>query len=205
MRKRVLPTLAVLCAAAIATAAIEIDPDARYTLSTIDQIPTKQQITTAFGGSDQHALDELVAIAGAPDTTVDPLQGVDAGIKLRAIHALAKYCVASPCAAADPAHAAVAQVVGATRTATSGSQVLFLRAAVETLGAMRVSTDAPTLWPLLDHPSRDIRAATARALRDLCNNQAIPPLRARYSAEMTDQVKLAISEALRILGQCSNL
>ena len=103
------------------------------------------------------------------------------------------------------AHTSVATVITATATAHDGSQVLLLRAAIETLGTMRVSSDASTLQPLLDHPSRDIRAATARALRDLCNNQAITPLRARYSVEMTDQVKLAISEALRILGQCSNM
>ena len=84
-----------------------------------------------------------------------------------------------------------------------GSPVLLLRAAIETLGPMGVASDVGVLVPLLDHISRDIRAATARALRDLCNTQAITPLRVRYAKEQTDQVKLAISEALRILDQCT--
>ena len=46
------------------------------------------------------------------------------------------------------------------------------------------------------------RLRPIRALRDLCNSSAVFPLRTRYTAETTDQVKLAISEALRILGQC---
>ena len=163
---------------------------------TIDTVPTKQQINDAFGSNDP--LPSLVAIATGTATDSDTI-----AIRLRAIHALAKYCATTPCTVGDPAHQAVAAVLPAAQPATSGSPVLVLRAAIETLGTMKVPTDVSTLVPLLDHPSRDIRAATARALRDLCNTQAITPLRTRYSSEMTDQVKLAISEALRILGQCS--
>jgi HEAT repeat protein len=82
---------------------------------------------------------------------------------------------------------------------------LLLRAAVEALGIARTGNpdDVPRLVPYLDHPSRDIRAATARALRDMCNTGAIVPLRTRYQNEQVDQVRLAISTALRDLGQCS--
>jgi len=198
--RAIVVALLLTCAVAIATGTTSLDLDEQNTLTAIDTVPTKPQLDSVFDNA-QNALQKLTSIANDPDPTAD------IGIRLRAIHALAKYCVATPCVANDVAHQSVASVVSATATATAhdGSQVLLLRAAIETLGAMRVSGDAPTLWPLLDHPSRDIRAATARALRDLCNNQAVTPLRARYSVEMTDQVKLAISEALRILGQCSNM
>jgi len=76
-----------------------------------------------------------------------------------------------------------------------------LRATIEALGVLRVPDDVTLLVPQLNHPSRDIRAATARALRDLGNTQAIVPLRARYDQDQVDQVKVAISDALRVLGQ----
>ena len=193
--KHVLAVLLLAGTVAIATGNTGLPTSVQNALTTIDTVPTKAQLDDAFTKSAQPPLQTLSAIAGDP--------AADVGVRLRAIHALAKYCSASPCASSDLAHQSVLDVIVATRLATSGSQVLLLRAAIETLGPMRVSGDVAILNPLLDHPSRDIRAATARALRDLCNPQAISPLRIRYSGETTDQVKLAISEALRILGQCS--
>lgn len=184
---------------AVATGTVNLSPQIKNTLTTIDVVPTKPQLDSAFG-SEQNALSQLAQIA-----TDDALDGDSVAVRLRAIHALAKYC-GSPCSTSDVAHQAVSQVIAELSTPdtpTTGSPVLILRAAIETLGSMRVASDVSTLLPLLIHPSRDIRAATARALRDLCNPQAITPLRTRYNDETTDQVKLAISEALRILGQCS--
>jgi len=197
--KRTLVIVTLVGAAAVATGAVMLDDDARNTLTPIDSVPTKQQIDSAFDNNSQTALTSLASIA------TDSQGEFDIGMRLRAIHALAKYCGAPPdvpCANNDLAHQSVAAVITLTRTETMGSGVLILRAAIETLGGMKISSDVSTLIPLLEHPRRDIRAATARALRDLCNTQAITPLRARYSVESTDQVKLAISEALRILGQC---
>jgi hypothetical protein len=197
--KRALAIVLVVAAVAVATGNTSLPVQVQNTLTTIDVVPTKQQITSAFGTDDQGAKQHLASIATDPDPA-------NVGIRLRAIHALAKYCgspPSTPCAEGDLAHQSVASVITANRMATTGSPVLILRAAIETLGTMKVDSDVSTLVPLLDHTSRDIRAATARALRDLCNPQAITFLRARYSAETTDQVKLAISEALRILGQCA--
>lgn len=165
-------------------------------LTPIDSVPTRSQIDFAFGDSTT-ALTKLGALA--VDSTAD------AGIRLRAVHALAKYCgdLTTPCAATDVAHERLTELIGVTKMATAGTPLLMLRAAVETLGPMRVSSDVGVLVPLLGHASRDIRASTARALQDLCNTQAINPLRAQYSHEQVEQVKLAISEALRILAQCS--
>jgi hypothetical protein len=190
---------AVLVAAtvAIATGNAALQQTATNTLTTIDTVPTRQQIDFAF---ENQALSNLTTIA----TEV----GGDVGIRLRAIHALAKYCSASPCTTNDVAHDALKTVIDTNAHEPSGSQVLLLRAAIETMGAMRVSSDATYLLDqsLLDHPSRDIRASTARALQEICNsNPAVGnALRFRYSHELTEQVKLAISEALRILGQCTS-
>jgi HEAT repeat protein len=182
--------LFVALAAAIAAAATTLTQPVQNTLTTIDSVPSKKQLDNVFSGD---ALTSLSAIAKDTDE--------DIGIRLRAIHALAKYC--GPCTDADVAHASLYDLITDLRDETSGSSVLLLRAAIETIGALHVDTDHVVLEQLLDHPSRDVRAATARALRDLCNTAAITPLRIRYTSESTEQVKLAISEALRVLGQCS--
>ena len=195
---------AIVCAGAVAAAtgsATNLSPKAQNLLTTIDSVPTKDQIDDAFEDDPQQAKQNLAAIATDSDPSPDAIS-----IRLRAIHALAKYCGApptTPCTASDLAHQSVTAVIAANPNANTGSDALILRAAIETLGAMKVSADVTVLTPLLSNPSRDIRAATARALRDLCNTQAISALRERYNPEPTLQVKLAISEALRILDQCS--
>jgi len=187
-----LAALLVAYAAALATGATVLPQPVQNTLTTIDSVPTKPQLDAVFKG-EAAALMNLSTIA--KDTTED------IGIRLRAIHALSKYC-GSPCTSDDLAHQSLSILIADEREETAGSSVLLLRAAIETIGVLHVSTDVDVLVPLLDHGSRDVRAATVRALRDLCNTQAIIPLRARYTAESTEQVKLAISEALRVLGQC---
>lgn len=194
--KAIIVTIIVGALAAMASGtSVPLSSQAQNTLTTIDTVPTRQQIDSAFGNQPQVALAKLSSIASD--------QGTDVGIRLRAIHALAKYCPATPCTADDLAHQSLVQLITNTRDETTGAQLLLLRAGVETIGMMRVTADVNLLTSLLDHPSRDIRASTAKALQDLCNTQAIPPLRVRYARESSEQVKLAISEALRILGQCS--
>jgi hypothetical protein len=192
---------AVVVAATVAIAsgntALE---EPQNTLTPIDTVPTRQQLDFAFKNSADTPLENLSTLA----TEV----GANVGVRLRAIHALAKYCSASPCTASDAAHAPLVTVIDANAHESTGSQVLLLRAAIETMGAMRIETDADYLLrqSLLDHPSRDVRAATARAFQEICSsNPAVSnSLRFRYSHELTEQVKLAISEALRILGQCTS-
>lgn len=192
----IIATSLVGALAAIASGdTIALSSQVQNTLTTIDTVPTRQQLDSAFGNQPQVALQSLSSLAGD--------NGTDVGIRLRAIHALAKYCAASPCTTSDVAHQSLTTLISQTRTETAGAPLLVLRAGIETLGMMRVAADVDTLVPLLDHSSRDIRASTAKALADLCNTQASSPLRVRYARETSEQVKLAISEALRILGQCS--
>ncbi len=164
------------------------------TLTPIDSLPSSQQINTAFNNSPTEALANLQQIA-------NPTSFVDRGVQIRAVRALIHYCATTPCGLSDPAHVALTNVAGRYRDARSGSDLLVLRAAIESLGLLQVPGDWSLLTDQLQHPSRDIRAAAARALRDLGNTRAIVPLRARYNIEGTEQVKIAISDALRVLGQ----
>lgn len=192
--KSIATAIGIAALVAIASGATPIPQQATNALTPIDTVPTRQQLDNAFS-TPSNALDSLAALA--TDTSSD------VGVRLRAIHALAKYCASAPCVDTDVAHQSLSTVIADNRNETTGSPLLLLRAAVETIGVMRVNGDLALLQPLLDHPSRDVRAATARALEDLCNSNAVAPLRIRYTQEGTEQVKLAISEALRILEQCS--
>ncbi len=193
-RKRIATHFLLAALAFVATATggtVQLPPQVQQALTSIDSVPTPGQLDTVFTTHAQ-ALTQLSTIA------LDG--GTDIGIRLRAIHALTKYCT-PPCADTDTAHQALTQLITANRTQPIGAELVMLRGAIEAIGPQRVPGDVTILTGLLDHPSRDIRAATAHALRDLCNISAINPLRVRAENETTEQVKLAINEALRILGQ----
>jgi hypothetical protein len=169
------------------------------TLTAIDAVPTPFEIDQGFVDP-TNALANLASIATDPTATAVAPDGV--GIRIRALHALASYCTA-PCADGYPAHQALVQFITANHDDSAGTTIVKLRGAIEALWPHRVGTDLYLLVSLLSHPSRDVRAATAHALRDLCNTQAIAPLRTQQGQETSDQVKLAISEALRVLSQPS--
>lgn len=167
-------------------------------LTPIDSVPSSQQITKAFNDNSTDALAGLRQLANPPVGTF-----VDRGVQLRSVRALIHYCATTPCPESDPAHTTLVEIASSEvyQLARTGSDVLVLRAALEALGALQVPSDYVLIGKQLQHPSRDIRAAAARALRDLGNTQAIPDLRARYNVEQVEQVKTAISDALRVLGQ----
>jgi hypothetical protein len=200
MKRGLIATVLVALAVALAAGATTLTQPVQNTLTTIDSVPTKTQLDFVFSGD---ALTNL--------STIAQNSGEDTGIRLRAIHALAKYCPdppsTAPCTQDELAFQTLSGLITASREETAGENLLLLRAAIETTGTLPLTATVneqvvDVLIGLLDHQSRDVRAATARALRDLCNTQAVTPLRVRYTAESTEQVKLAISEALRVLGQC---
>jgi HEAT repeat protein len=166
----------------------------RFALTPIDSQPTTQQLNLVHNNSEEEALDNLQDIALGDDS-------IDTGVRLRAVRALTQYCK-SPCGTHE-AHGTLAQliVLPKYRDARAGRDLLVLRATIESIGVLRVVDDMDLLLPFLQHASRDIRAATAHALRDLGNTQAITPLRARYLVEDVPQVQNALSDALRVLGQ----
>jgi HEAT repeat protein len=182
--KRVLGIIAI---AAIAQADAPAPPPPA--LSAIDSVPTKSQLDVVFGTP------SLPGVLAYVQDMQDP------GARLRAIHALVQYC-AAPCGDLDPAHAPLVQILTDNANALAGSDLLVLRAAIESLGPMQDLNDLDQLKSFLNHPSRDVRATTALALGDLCNTNAIQYLHTRLQNEGVDQVRLAISSALRALNQC---
>ncbi len=193
----------MLAAFAFATAAhgdaTMLSVQAQNILTAIDAVPSPAEIDQDFNDPTA-ALTSLADIATDPNATAADADGI--GIRIRTLHALTGYCSA-PCADTDTAHQALVTFITANQSDQTGTTIVMLRGAIEALGPQRVGTDLDLLVPLLSHPSRDIRAATAHALRDLCNTDAITYLRTQQGQETADQVRLAISEALRVLSQPS--
>jgi hypothetical protein len=186
--RRALPLAALLVAAMLVTArsdTAQLAPPVAAALTPIDTVPSKAELDQVFGQQAQPALIPI-ALSGP---------GSDVGIQLRAIRALTHYPGATT-------HDALVTLLQRYQAASTGSDLLLLRAAIEALGLLQTAADLDQLVPFLEiEASRDLRATTAHALRDLGNPAAIEPLRARYRRERTAQVRLAISEALRVLGQ----
>ncbi len=177
---------------------------ARDALTPIDTQPNTTYLDTVFSNNTAMTLRALALDVDGTN---------DFGVQLRAIRTLVTYCPPAsvgPCGVGTIAHDTLAQIVdayGSSGTATP-KDMLRLRAAVEALGiagrTAGLDADVPRIDQFLNHPSRDIRTATAKALGSLCNTQAIVPLRVRLQSEQIPQVQLAISAALRDLGtgQC---
>ena len=157
------------------------DPQVVEQLSGIDYVPSRGSLDDALGDA---ALADLIAIArGEGDE--------DAGLRIRAYRALALYPAPETAAALREAVAEHADV--------AGLDTLYLRAAMGSLARVDGPDAVPSLGPMLDHPSRDVRAAAAAALGQTGAEEAIPVLRARLPLESVLQVRLAIADALRAL------
>ncbi|HET9992319.1 MAG TPA: HEAT repeat domain-containing protein [Kofleriaceae bacterium] len=197
------PIALALFAGGVAAGSTQLPQPVQLALTQIDSVPSQLELDTAFSDH-QAAMQGLAAIAtdnGATDSA-------SRNARLHAISALSKYC-ASPCddgsgsGSANSAHQALISIIQDMNGESVGFNAVVLRAAIEALGPQRVGNDLDLLVSQLANPSRDIRAAVAHSLRDLCNTQAIVPLRQQQQAEASDQVKQAITEALRVLGQGS--
>ena len=169
----------------------QLSDAALHALTMIDRVVTKTELIAAFGAQDTATA--LVALAADPST--------DVGVRLRAIRALPLFC-SSPCSGTSIHTTLLALLSGPS---TGGPSVLLKRAALEALGAAKSGDlgDVSSIAAFLNHSSRDLRAAAASSLRVLCNTQALTPLRSRYQIEPFEQVRLAISEALRDLPNCA--
>ena len=159
------------------------DPRVVELLSGIDFVPTRAALDAALGAG---AESQLIAIArGSAEEAADP------GVRIRAYRALSLY----PGAAIESElRAAIVEHSGGTEV-----DMLYLRAAVDSLVALAGPTAVDDLVPLLDHASRDVRASAAFGLGDTGSEDAVPPLRDRLAVEQVGQVRLAIAEALREL------
>jgi hypothetical protein len=195
--------VAITCAGALGLGALatadtlQLTAPMTHVLTMIDALPSSEQIDAVHGGREQ-ARENLQAIA-LGTAIVAGETGVDPGIQIRAVRALPQYC--DGLCGTSAAHDTVVELASIPRyrDARRGSDLLVLRAAIETLGVMRVPEDLDLLVPYLGHPSRDIRAAAALALGDLGNPDAIEPLKGRERVEQVGQVSQAIAHALRLL------
>ena len=193
--RTLLAAAVLLCALPAAGQMASVPAEVVDALTQIDNAPSTDTLNDMFP-TPQAALDNLRQIA--IDSTAL------FGVQLRAIRALPAYCP-SPCTD-SPVRDTLLSLIGSySRTMHGPQDILRLRAAVEALGATRsaLASDVALLRPLLDDLSRDVRATTVRALRNLCNQDAITPLSMHYQSEKTEQVKHEIYDALRDLLQCT--
>lgn len=193
MRVWLVPVL--LLASTLKADTLPLDQKELEAMTPIDGLPSSAALDAVFGGGQTVA--SLQEIALSTDPTVD------FGVQLRAIRTLPTYCpTTAPCS--GTAHDTLVQLVAAYEliAVPTPRDLLRLRATIEALGLAGVPDDEALLAGFLDHISRDVRATTAKALGTLCNTRAIQPLRTRSAAELSLQVKLAISAALRDLANC---
>lgn len=153
-------------------------------LSGMANSPSKTRIDLVMG---ETAVEDLIAIAN--DTSADS----DPGLKIRAFSALRHF---GNTADSGVAQAALVVAVDEHRNAASGTELLYLRAAMLSLAEVATDLSVPNLLGLLTHPSRDIRAACAQALGITGSPAAVQPLRDQALVELELQVKLAIADAL---------
>lgn len=162
-----------------------LTPEQAAPLELFDTVATQPQLEVALGPDVPMALASLIA----KDSAADP------GIRLRALRALSLY-------PGNVAQVTLTDEIRRREESLTGIDVIYLRTAVEALGIIGKPQDVATLVPLLEfEPSRDVRAAAALALKEVGSPLAVNPLRDRYAREQVAQVRLAISEALRELGQ----
>jgi HEAT repeat protein len=192
--KRLAAIVPLLAIATLARADMTQLPDAVINaLSLIDRAPTASDLDAALMETQQQTATQLAAIASDPN--------VDVGVALRSIRALSQYPQSA--IGSTLAHDTLVSIIATRLPSAQPVDVLVLRAAIESLGVLHVATDVGLLVAPggpLNHASRDVRATTARALRDLGNPAAIPDLRQRLGQETIAQVRLAISDALSALG-----
>ncbi len=91
------------------------------------------------------------------------------------------------------------QLIDKGRTARSGAQTLFARAAALSLAQVAKGRAVTQIAPLLDHPVPDVRADAARALAITGSVEALPALRARRQMETSAMVKAEIVEAISVI------
>lgn len=165
--------------------AAPIEEPLRDALSGIDYVAGKSVFDDLLGaGADA----DLVAIARDVDGDADP------GLRVRAYRALSLYptpLVEQALTEAVNEHADFANLVGI--------EVIYAKAAMDSLAAVAGGDAVSTIAVVLDHPSRDLRVSAARALARTADPSAIPPLQTRLQSETDPLVTLALQRALSAL------
>lgn len=167
------------------SAALVIDTELRDALSGIDYVPDRSLLDGLLGAD---ADSDLAAIGRDVDGEVD------SGLRIRAYRALALYPSASSQDALLDAVADHSSVL-----ITQGVEVVYAKVAMDSLATVAGGGAVGQIGVVLDHPSRDLRAAAASALAKTGSVAAISPLRARRAIETEPLVIVAIERALAAL------
>jgi hypothetical protein len=168
-------------------------PQILHSLTAPDSLPTKEELTSLLGPANE--------LAALRSYALDPQ--LDFGMRLRATRAIPHFCPEHPVQCHEALLAVLDDITAGNDP--PGKKILRQRAAIEALGIARSgdpTADRELLLRFLDHTSRDIRVAAVRALRDLCDRAALPALGQRFEKDTSAQVKLVISQAVAVLGQC---
>jgi HEAT repeat protein len=162
--------------------AIAPGDELRDELGGVDYVPTREALDAVIG--EAPAL-TLIALATADDGELDP------GVRLRALRALEHY-------PGNDTELALTTSIESLAGANSGIDTLYLRAAL----AVVAGEDAiEIVAPSLGHANKDVRAAAATALGATGSADAKPWLYERLEVEDDAMVELAISAAIRALGE----
>jgi HEAT repeats len=165
-----------------------LSAEATYALTSLDGVPTPAQLEVLI----PNALDTLRKHA---ESTSGATQ-----IRLRAIRAISLW----PPSAEN--QITLKQVLAANSSSPTGPSVLLTQAAIESLGRQAGAEDTELLGAVtasLTHPSRDVRFAAARSLRQIGSRDVLVlgSLYACLDTESVPAVKLAITEAIQALSE----
>lgn len=161
------------------------DPAVITLLGAMDHVPTRAQLEAVMGPSPIEELWDLIGIGATKKASP--------GVRLRAVRALALY-------PGDEARAALRAVIATYGAAREGLDLLLLRAAIESLATMGGAAAVADIAPFLQaEECRDLRATAAYALGTIGSATAVPLLSQRQRTETKEQVKQAITEALRMI------
>jgi HEAT repeat protein len=180
--------LGPLAGAALADALEQrrLDDGIADVLSIGDEVVTKARLDAALGPAPVEALRTIVGRTEAADDAA----------QIRAVRALGHYATPQSRQSLHDVLSSRGHCQG-DGAAVSGADAVYVRAALEALGAIHDPADVEWIVPCLQAKSRDLRVAAARALRDLGASTAVCPLQAQRAVERVPQVVSALSEALR--------
>jgi hypothetical protein len=165
--------------------AIAPGDELRDELGGVDYVPTREALDAVIG--EAPAL-TLIALATADDGELDP------GVRLRALRALEHY-------PGNDTELALTTSIESLAGANSGIDTLYLRAELRSLAVVAGEDAIEIVAPSLGHANKDVRAAAATALGATGSADAKPWLYERLEVEDDAMVELAISAAIRALGE----
>lgn len=146
-----------------------------------DEIPHQSDIEQEFGENSSSVLIDVIT------------QSEDPGLRLRAVNALSGF-------EDDRVEETLITLINQTSSASSGTDVLYTRAALVSLAERSPQRALPIVITLLEHPSVDVRASAAIAAQEM-DAAIVPALRTRLSHETNSLVSWHLQVAIAELSE----